>query len=364
MNEKNSIPMSIPDIGQEEKELVLSTFENNWFSQGKLTSKFEENLGSYLSSSVTVVNNGSSALMAALLAIGIKPGDKIIVPDFTFIATSSIPKLLGAKIIPADIDKNTLNISLESIQKIVKESSDIKAVIFTDIGGLSNNLDALNDLSARHNFSLIEDAAEAFGAEFKSKKLGSFEHTTIFSFHIAKQLTTIEGGCVASTNSKIIQKIQQIRDHGRRKSGEYVHEILGSNFRTTDIQSAIGLGQLKKIDQYIENRNNISSFYKKNIKNFEFQMIPDYVTKHSDMLFFLISKNNEEKKIALNQLLKHGIDARESFYPIHKQPCNPEIHNFHCEISEQVYEKSFTIPIFNNMNLNDAENVVECLNEL
>jgi len=351
------IPMSEPDFGPNELKNVLSTFKSNWFSQGKITEQFEKSLSSYLSSNISVVNNGTSALLCALLAHGIKPGDKVIVPSFTFIATSSAPKLLGAKIIPVDIDPLTLNVSPEEIEKIVKKTN-VKAVIVVDVAGLPVDIDPIVELSKKYDFILIEDAAEALGSEYKGKKLGSFNHTTIFSFHIAKLITTIEGGCIASKNKKIIKRISQLRNHGSSKK-KYVHEYIGSNFRITDIQSALGISQLEKIDTYIEKRNKIANLYREKITSLTFQHVPDYVTKHSYMLFFGMAKSSSDKNKILSNLEKNHVDARPSWLPVHLQPCNPELNKFKLLSSEKIYSHSLTLPIFNSMKLNDAKRLVK-----
>jgi len=355
------VPMSFPDIGEEEIENVKNVLKSGWYSQGKVTNEFENLLSKYLSSKVVTVNNGSSALMCALLAHGIKPGDKVVVPSFTFAATSSIPKILGAEILVADIDPNTLNISPESVEEIIKKN-DVKMVIVVDVGGLPVDIDRFIDLSKKYNFILIEDAAEAFGSEYKNKKVGSFEHTAIFSFHIAKPLTTVEGGCISTNNEKIIEKSTSIRDHGREPSGGYVHQILGSNFRTNDIQSAIGICQLRKIEQYLSIRNTIANEYKNSIKGVDFQKIPNYATKHSYMLFFTIAKNKEMKEKYLEILHKNKIDARDVWPPINKQPCNPELNKINCPNSEQVSQRGFILPIFNTMSEEQIHAVISSMN--
>jgi len=363
MNEKFSIPMSKPNFGKEEEEGILSVMQTTWPSQGKVTEEFEFKLADYLSSNVVVVNNGSSALMSALLAHGFKPGDKVLVPDFTFVATSSIPKILGARVIVADIDQETLNISPQIVEKIVR-NNDIKFVIVVDVGGLPVDIDALSELSVRYGFVLIEDAAQAFGSEFKNKKLGGFDHTTIFSFQITKQLTTVEGGCVATTNQSIIDKIRKIKDYGRSGSELYVHDTVGTNFRTTDIQSAIGIEQLKKINEHIKTRNKIANIYKKNIKNVQFQKISNFVSKHSFMIFFSVAENQKLRDEYVFKLNQNGIDARKSWMPIHMQPCNSELHNSVCNSAEEVYKSSFTLPIFNAMTEEEAEEVVMRFNQI
>lgn len=356
MIEKIDVPMARPNIGNDEKNAILNVFDSNWLAQGEITKNFEKNLSKYLSSNVTVVNNGSSAILCALLAHGIKPGDKIIVPSFTYLATSSIPKILGAQIIPVDIDPNTLNISIDLVEKIVKKQK-IKMVIVVDVAGLPVDIDAFSELSKKYDFILFEDAAEALGSEYKHKKLGSFNHTSIFSFHIAKQITTIEGGCISTLDENLHKKIQAVRDMGRTKKG-YVHEYIGSNFRTTDIQSAIGLQQLKKINTFIKRREKIADLYKSSIKDFDFQLIPEYVSKHTYMLFFVIAKSKQQRNKIVKKLRIKGIDARLAWMPVHKQPCNPELKNYSLKNTDRIFDCSFTIPIFNSISDKESQLVI------
>jgi len=360
MKNQFSIPFSQPDIDKEEKKAILDVLKSDWPSQGETTEKFESLLSDYLSSDTVVVNNGSSALMAALLAHGLKPGDRVVVPAFTFVATSSIPKILGAKVHVADVDKTTLNISLESVEELVKKNN-IKMVIVVDVGGLTVDIEAFRELSKRYKFVLIEDAAQAFGSTYKNKKVGSFDHTTIFSFQTIKLLTTIEGGCVSTKDKKIIKRIKQIKDYGRNKNERYVHDIIGTNFRTTDLQSAIGIQQLKKIEQYISQRKIIANQYRKKIKNVKFQEIPEYSTRHTQTLFFAITENESERNKYVKHFIKKKIDARVPWRPIHMQPCNPEMHNISCKNAEQVFERSFLLPIYNSMTLDEASTVIDSL---
>jgi len=362
MNKQFKIPMSKPDFSKEEEESLIRVFKSNWPSQGKITEEFEYLLSDYLNSNAVVVNNGSSALMCALLAHGIKPGDKVIVPAFTFIASSSIPKILGAEIIVADIDPGTLNTTPEIVEDLLKKHN-VRFVIVVDVAGLPTDIDSFTELAKKYNFILIEDAAQAFGSEYKNKKIGAFSHLTIFSFQIAKQITTIEGGCIGTTNESIIKKINQIKDYGRNKNEMYVHDIIGSNFRTTDLQSAIGIQQLKRAQKHIERRNNIAEQYKKKINQVNFQKIPPFVSKHSYMLFFALANNKEERNNYTKYCSNNGIDVRKSWTPIHMQPCNLELKKCKCPNSEKVFENSFTLPIFNSMTLDEANIVIEAIRE-
>ena len=363
MSKKLKIPWSKPDFGDDEKQAILRVIESNWYSQGPLTKSFEDELSSYLDSNVSVVNSGTSALMCALLANGFQIGDKVLVPDFTFYATLSSAKILGAKIITADIDSDTLNLSPQIVEDIVK-NNDIKFVIVVDVAGLPIDIDQFEELSKKYNFVLIEDAAQALGSEYKNKKIGSFDHTTTFSFHIAKQITTIEGGCVSSPDKKISEKIKQIRDHGRINSKNYTHDIIGSNFRTTDIQSSIGLEQIKKIDQYISRREIIANKYKKNIQNVSFQKFPNYSIKHSNMMFFTIYPNPEIRNKNFNILQENGIDVKLPWPPLHIQPANLELNNNVHEHTKLISDSALMLPIFNKMTDDEVNYVIDCCNSV
>ncbi len=356
-----NVPMSKPDIGIDEIDAAASVLRSGWPTQGRVTEKFESMLSQYLSSNVCVINSGSSALLCALVAHGLKPGDKVAIPAFTFIATSSIPKMLGAQVVVVDSDPCTMNIDPGSLERLLKRyDGGIKFVITVDVAGMPCDIDALVDLAKRYRFTLIEDAAESFGARYKDKLLGSHDHTAIFSFQIAKQITTIEGGCISTSNKKLLQVIRKVRDYGRNEKERYVHDLVGANFRTTDLQSAIGILQLKKAEEYISNRNKIAQEYRIRIKDsIHFQQVPNYVSRHSYMLFFGLTRSKKSRDQLVRHLIAQGIDARKSWTPIHMQPCNPELHRFRCSNAEVIFDCAFTLPIYNAMSRAEARLVID-----
>lgn len=357
---KNNFKVHVanPSIGKNDEIAVMKVLKSKWLSEGKVTEEFENRLSDYLSSEVVVVNNGSSALMAALIAHNFKPGDKIVVPAFTFIATSSIPKILGAQVLVADVDLKTLNLVPKSVESLVKKYS-VKFVMPVDVGGLPIDVNVFKELSDRYNFVLIEDSAQAFGSEYRNRKIGSFNHLTTFSFQITKQLTVVEGGCIASTNSGLIKKIRKIKDYGRSTKGRYIHDVVGTNFRTTDLQSSIGIEQLKQFDKYLKKRNKIALTYKAKLKGLDFQNIPKYVTKHSYYMFFAMANGKTIRNKLMNHLIRNGVDAREPWLPLQLQPCNPELKKFSCKNSIKIFEKTFNLPIFNNMTREEINLVIE-----
>ena len=231
------------------------------------------------------------------------------------------------------------------------------------MAGLSNDIKTLKKLSKKYNFTLIEDAAEAFGSEYKNKKLGSFPHTTIFSFHIAKLITTVEGGCLTTKSSKLDKKMKAIRDLGRTEKG-YVHQFLGTNLRITDLQSSIGIEQLKKIEIFLKKRKKIASLYTKQITGLKFQSIPKYATLHSHMLFFAFAPNEKMRNIYVKQLRKNGIDTRMPWMPIHMQPCFKELNKMKFKNSENIYKTIFSLPMHNSLSKKESLMIIKICNDI
>jgi len=232
------------------------------------------------------------------------------------------------------------------------------------MAGLSLDLDPIIELSKRYNFVLIEDAAQAIGSEYKNKKIGSFEHTTTFSFTVAKTITTIEGGCITTGDKEIHEKLLQLRNFGRAGDGLYIHKLNSVNFRFNDLQAVLGIKQLEKIDQFVSQRIAIAEKYEKNIESFSFQSAPDYATTHSHMLFFLFATNKEMKEKSISFLRSNGVDARLPYLPIHRQPCNAELSNSICPNADEVYDRSFTIPIYNDMTATECDLVIDMCNKI
>ena len=235
---------SVPDIGADEKQAVLETLDTGWLGMGPKTKLLEKELSAYTGAKHSiVVNNGTSALTTALLTLGIGPGDEVLLPTYTFVATASSVIALGARPVLVDCDAETFNIGPAQIEAAIAKHPKAKALIFVDVAGLPCDIDAIRAVAERHHLLLLEDAAEAFAGVYRSTRLGNFDHLTIFSFHIAKQVTTVEGGAIQTNRDDVVDKLRLVRSHGEGKE-KYVHVELGLNFRPTDIQSSIGLAQL------------------------------------------------------------------------------------------------------------------------
>lgn len=365
------IPWSKPDFGEREKGAARRVIKTGWLTQGKETEKFESELAAYLGvKHVVVVNSGTSALVASLLAHGVGPGDEVITPSFTFIATINSIIAVGAKPILVDCNEKTWDISPSVVEKHISKKT--KAIMPVDVAGMPIDVDGFRGISRKHGIPIIEDAAQAIGAVYKGRKIGSFGHTTIFSFHMAKLVTTVEGGCVALNDQKITDRIRMIRSHGRKelyvfkKHGtEYHFDGFGLNLRFSDVQAAIGRVQLKKINKSILHRRRLVDLYKKKLGGlFEFQQIPNYVTTHSNFICGILCKKN--KRDYVNQkLYENEISTRITWLPAHLQKWHKNYFGkLKLKNSEMIASRIISIPLGNGLSFSEAEKVIRVLKKI
>ncbi len=350
MNNSFKIRWAPPLLGTNEEKVVQKVMKSGWLSQGKITEQFEKKMCQITNSKFAIaVNNGTSALMCALIAHKIGKDDEVILPSFTFVATVNAVISVGAKPVLVDCDPLTFNTTPEIMnEKITKKT---KAIIPVDVSGMPVNIDSFRKFAKEKNLILIEDAAEALGAQYKNKKIGSFGHSAIFSFHMAKIVTGIEGGIITTNDREIARKAKLIRSHG--DLGGYNSICFGLNFRISDIHSAIALEQIKKLDQYLERRNQLARIYKDELKEFDFQEIPNYVTLHPFMLFGLLFKPKIRNKV--NQFLnKNGIETRICWRPIHLQKYFLTNKKYNLPFSEQIFTKIINLPMGNGLSENDV----------
>jgi len=341
-----------PKIEKEEHDYAIKVIKSNWMTQGKITELLEKKLCQKLNAKHAIVtNNGTSSLICALLAHGIKPGDEVLVPSFTFVATVNSILAVGAKPVLVDSDPMTFNTDVKFLkQKISKKT---RAVMPVDVSGMPVDIDKIKEFAERNNLILIEDAAEAIGAKYKKRNLGSFGHSTVFSFHMAKVISGIEGGCILTNNSQIAYKLRAIRSHG--SVGQYNCKFFGLNFRISDIHSAIIIKQLKKLDKFLEHRQNLVKLYKEELSNFvTFQSIPSFVTLHPFMLFSILIKPKLRNK--LNKFLNQkGIETRICWPPVHIQPFHSNLfRNQKLPNSEKIFSQIINLPMGNGLSEKDV----------
>lgn len=347
-----------PSIGKEEHTAAIKVIRSNWMTQGAVTESLEKEISKTLGIKHTiVVNNGTSALQCALLAHGIGSGDEVIVPTFTFVATVNAILSVGAKPVLVDSDLETFNTTPEIIKPHITKKT--KAVLPVDVSGMSIDIDHFREFTNKNNLILVEDAAEGIGAEYKHKKVGSFGHSTIFSFHMAKVITAVEGGCLVTNDDQIAYNARLIRSHGSSKP--YNSTQFGLNLRISDIHSAIAIKQIKKLGKFLSHRKKIASIYKKHLSQFSFQVIPSYVTLHPYMLFAILV--NSKKRNKLNSYLnKNGVETRICWPPVHTQKYHRKLFGkMKFSNAEQIYSQLINLPMGNGLTENQTYAVIDII---
>jgi perosamine synthetase len=309
-----------PYIGKEEYESIKECFDANWITEGPKAKEFSEKLCKLIGCKYGVfAPNGTLSIYLGLKALGIGPGDEVIVPDFTFIASANAVEMVGATPVFVDIDKDTLHIDLEKCADVVNKNT--KAIMPVHIYGTAVNMDSLMKFAQLHKLKVIEDAAQAIGVTWNGTHCGSFGDVGSFSFFADKTITTGEGGFVCTNDETIYKQLLYIRNQGRLNRGSFEHPEIGYNFRMTDIQCAIGLTQLKKLDTIIEKKQTILQIYKNNLHGVNGIKIIEPVGNSNHIPFRVAILFDRKITEIMNYLSNSEIETRTFFYPIHKQPC-------------------------------------------
>lgn len=322
---KKFIPVNEPVISKEAKKNVAEAVSSGWLSSaGPFVKKLEEEFARYLGLKYAVsVCNGTAALHVALLSLGIGDGDEVIVPAFTMAATWLAVLYTGAKPVFVDCELKTYNIDADKIEeKITKRT---KVIMPVHIYGHACEMEKIMALAKKYKLYVIEDAAEACGGEFKGKKCGSFGDINCFSFYANKLITTGEGGMVVTNNSKLAYEANKFKDLYHSDKKRFIHEKIGYNYRMTNLQAAVGLGELKNINKYIKKKQWMADFYNQGLKDIPGIKIP--TTKSGvKNVYWMYGMVVDKDKFGLSRdqlrtkLKAGGIDTRDFFYPPEDQP--------------------------------------------
>ena len=346
------IPISEPNIGEKELENVLSCLKSGWISSlGKYIKEFESNFSYYCGTKYGVsVSNGTLALFLALRSLGISKGDEVIIPNLTFIATANAVTYVGAKPVPVDCEIETWNIDPLKIEKAITNKT--KAIIPVHLYGHPCDMDKIMTIAKKYNLLIIEDAAEAHGSEYKGKKVGSIGDIGCFSFYGNKTITTGEGGICITNNKSLADKMRLLKDHGMSAKKRYWHNIIGYNFRMTNIQAAIGCAQLEKLDKFIEIKRKNAFLYNSIFKDCKKIITPpeEKYAKNTYWLYSILLKDNSVNHLVA-KLREKNIDSRRFFYPINILPPYKQSGDF--KISNKISKKGISLP--SSVNLTEQE---------
>ena len=323
MKNEKFIPVCEPTLIGNEAKYVNDCLKTNWISSsGKYIEMFENGFAKYCDTKYGIATcNGTVSIHLALEALGLGPGDEVIVPDFTMIASVNSILYTGAKPVFVDADIETWCISPKLIdEKITKKT---KAIVPVHIYGHPCDMDPINKIAKKHNLYVVEDAAEAHGALYKNKKTGSLSNAASFSFYANKIMTAGEGGIVVTNDEKLAERMRLLKNHAFTKN-RFTHEEVGYNYRMTNIQAAIGLGQLENIEKLIQMRINNANLYNKLLKNVKGVILPPSKDWAKNVYWMYGVLLNEEfgmpRDRLREELLKEGVDTRSFFIPSHNQP--------------------------------------------
>lgn len=351
------IPVYKPELKGNELRYVTNCIRSEWISSiGKYVIEFEKRFAGYCNTKYAVSTcNGTASLHLALAALGIGKGDEVIIPSLTFVATANSVMYTGAKPVFVDIDKETWCIDPTKIEEKITKNS--KAIIPVHLYGHPCDIDTILSIARKYNLWVIEDCAEAHGALYKEKKVGGFGDIGCFSFYGNKIITTGEGGMVTTNNKRLYEKLLYLKDHAMSKKKRYYHPTIGFNYRLTSLQSAIGLAQLEKIDEFINKKRRIADWY-----NRRFSGIPGIKTPPEKpwaknvywMYSILIGKNSGiSRDKFMKRLSKKGIDTRPFFYPVHKLP--PYRSNLSLPNTEKISKQGINLPSFPALKENEID---------
>lgn len=346
------IPVNEPLLIGNEKKYLEECIDTGWISsEGPFVKKFETEFAKTVNRKYGIsVCNGSVALEVAIAALGIAPGDEVIMPTFTIISCASAIVRAGAVPVLVDAEKNTWNINIEQIEaKITKRT---KAIMVVHIYGLPVNMNPILQLAEKYNLFIIEDAAEVIGQTYYNKPCGSFGDISIFSFYPNKHITTGEGGMVVTDNEKLAEKCKSLRNLCFQPQQRFLHEELGWNFRLSNIQAAIGVAQLEQLDESIIRKREIGMRYLNNLNDLSSLQLPQLKTDYAENIFWVfgvvLCDVNYPDAVSVMELLKtKNIGTRPFFWPMHEQPVFHKMGLFQNEShpnAENIARNGFYIP--------------------
>ena len=361
------IRIASPMIGGSEKRAVMKVLSSGKFIQGENVEEFENKFAKYIGTKFGIaVCNGTAALHTALLSVGIKSGDEVIVPSFSFISSANAILYCNAKPVFADINPKTFNVNPESIKNLITERT--KAIIVVHLYGQPCDMAKIKEVAEDNNLLLVEDAAQAHGAEFEKKKVGTFGNAGIFSFYPTKNMTTSEGGIVVTNDESVAEKARKIRNIGQER--KYYHTELGYNYRMTEIEAAIGLEQLKKLEVWIKKRIENARVLTKLLEGIT-GIIPPFVDKRSRHIFHqytvrinkYFSKTRDE---LVKELLRKDVETSIHYpLPIHKQPLYIKLgYKDSLPETESASKEVLSLPVHPRLSKKEISFVAESIKEI
>ena len=393
---KLNVPITKPSLGEEEARAPFDSIKSGWVTQGPKVAEFEKAVATYVGAKHGVATTScTTGLHLAMATAGIGPGDEVIVPSFTFIASANAILYTGATVVFCEIDPKTFNIDPNDIEKRITKKT--KAIMPIDQIGLSADMDAVNSIAKKHGLDVVEDAAPAIGedyypeasavrgdaagqrpAQYKGRKVGSNAHQTVFSFHPRKVITTGEGGMITTDDDAFADRARKLRAHGmsvsdldRHKSDRVIIEEypeLGFNYRMTDIQASIGLVQIRRLDELLRIRREKAARYNTelaDVKGIEVPFVPTYASHTYQSYCLRLTKDCKlDREDLMTNLLRRGVATRRGVMASHlEKTYTSRIGKVSLPVTEEATRTTMLIPLFASLTDEEQSWVIESLRE-
>lgn len=356
-------PIYQPSLTGNEKKYVNDCLDSSWISsKGAYVNKFEKAFAEYINVSfATGVSNGTVAIHLSLVALGIKEGDEVIVPTFTYIASANPIAQVGAIPVFADSLMDTWQVDPNDIRK--KITPKTKAIIVVHLYGHPCNMDEIVTIAKEHDLFIIEDCAEAIGSKYKNAHVGTFGDVATFSFFGNKTITTGEGGMVVTNDATIFDRLVHFKGQGLAKFREYWHDVIAFNYRMTNIQAAIGLAQLEQVDIFLEKKKKIAELYQINLKNLPLsfhQQGKD--VSHSYWMCSILVAHEHDRDELRNFLKNQSIETRPTFYPVHTMPMYANQFSSH-RVAQEIAGRGINLPSYPALTEEDIKYISSKIHE-
>ena len=357
------VPIAKPIIGEEEIENVVEVLKSGMIAQGPKVMEFEEKFANWIGAKYGIAtNSGTSALHVALLACGIGEGDEVITTPFTFIASGNAIVYTGATPVFADIDLDTYTIDPDKIEDLITDKT--KAILPVQLYGQAADMDKIREIAEKHDLKIIEDAAQAHGAEYNGEKVGTLGDMACFSFYPTKNMTTSEGGMITTDDEELAKKAQMFRAHGA--SERYHHDEIGYNFRMTDIAAAIGLAQLNVIDEFNNKRISNANYLNEQLKDVEGIVTPKSPDNYKHVYHqytIRVEKGNRDDWVEF--LTNKGIGTGIHYpIPLYNQPIYKKLGiEGDCPLAEKAADNVISLPVHPSLTKEDLDLVVDAVKE-
>lgn len=369
---KKLIRLSKSSLSNIEKKLVIEVLDEEFLGMGKYVDIFENKLRKYFNREVVCTSSGTSALQMALQAYGITKNHEVIVTSLTYIATIQAISATGAMPIFCDIDEDSLTINPEEIEKLITKKT--RAIVPVHYSGGVGKLDKIYNIAKKHKLIVIEDAAHSFGGYYKNKKIGTTGETACFSFDGIKNITSGEGGCVVSSNKKVIEKIKDIRLLGvkgdsenrfnQKRSWEFDVDEQGWRYHMSNIMAAIGIGQLSRLNEFAINRRKIANLYDIEMKRIGCEFIKHNYNKILPHIYVIKLPIEIDRDYVRKKMEENNIQTGIHYYPNHylTKYKNSKIKKLN--VTEKVYKQILTLPLHNDLNNNEIMRITKTLEKI